>query len=216
MPGATTAKLVDPVWLMRSKAMMMPHTVPNRPTNGAMLAVVARNDTRRSSLLISTTDARIRARSTAVRLFSVGRPAGGRGLGPLLASGAAWRSCAVNSAYPDWKRPTSGLSLSERHTACTSENLLLRRKTSRNCAVCLLAARYVHSLYRMMPHEMIDSSSSSTRTPWEIGLDSRTRRTMLVLDVVEPSDAAPPCACMSKAISGLPSVRKTGLRETAV
>src|SRR6185295_193012 len=101
MPGATTARLVDPVWLMRSKAMMMPHTVPNRPTNGAMLAVVARNDTRRSSLLISTTDARIRARSTAVRLFRVGRPAGGRGLGPLLASGAAWRSWAVSSAYPD-------------------------------------------------------------------------------------------------------------------
>jgi hypothetical protein len=49
-----------------------------------------------------------------------------------------------------------------------------------------------------------------------MGLDSRTSRTIEVLDVAEPSDTAPPCACMSKAISGLPSVRKTGLRETAV
>src|SRR6266508_3944840 len=68
----------------------------------------------------------------------------------------------------------------------------------------------------MMPHEMIDSSRSMRRTPWEIGFDSRTSRTIDVLDATEPSGAAPPCACMSKAITGLPSVRKTGLRGTAV
>ena len=33
---------------------MMPHTVPNSPMNGVMLAVVARNGTRSSSLLSST------------------------------------------------------------------------------------------------------------------------------------------------------------------
>ena len=42
------------------------------------------------------------------------------------------RSCEFSSVYPDWKMPTSGLSDSVRHTACTSENLLLLRNTSRN------------------------------------------------------------------------------------
>src|SRR5947208_15859296 len=68
----------------------------------------------------------------------------------------------------------------------------------------------------MMPQEMIDSSRSRRRTAWEIGFDSLTSRTIEVLDVAEPSDTAPLCACTSKATSGLPSVRKTALRETAV
>ena len=46
------------------KAIMMPHTVPNSPMNGVMLAVVARNGTRFSSLFTSTVDARSSARST--------------------------------------------------------------------------------------------------------------------------------------------------------
>src|SRR4029077_9202821 len=42
MPGATTARLV--VWdsEMPMNAFMMPHTVPNRPTNGAVAPMVAR------------------------------------------------------------------------------------------------------------------------------------------------------------------------------
>ena len=36
-------RLVEPVWPMLWNAIMMPHTVPNSPMNGAMLAVVARN-----------------------------------------------------------------------------------------------------------------------------------------------------------------------------
>src|SRR5437867_6475379 len=68
----------------------------------------------------------------------------------------------------------------------------------------------------MMPHEMIDSSRSMRRTPWEIGFDSRTSRTIDVLEATEPSGAAPPCACISKAITELPSVHKRALRETAV
>ena len=34
MPGATTASEAEPVFPMPSKAVMMPHTVPNRPING--------------------------------------------------------------------------------------------------------------------------------------------------------------------------------------
>ena len=59
---------------------MIPQTVPNSPMNGVMLAVVARNGTRFSSLFTSTTDARISARSTAVRLLRVGRAAAAGGL----------------------------------------------------------------------------------------------------------------------------------------
>ena len=41
MPGATTARLV--VWAseMPMKAFMMPHTVPNSPTKGAVAPMVA-------------------------------------------------------------------------------------------------------------------------------------------------------------------------------
>ena len=46
-------------------------------------------------------------------------------------AGEVWRSWALSSAYPAWNRPTRGLAPRERHTAWTSENLLLRRKTSR-------------------------------------------------------------------------------------
>ena len=67
---------------------MMPHTVPNSPMNGAMLAVVARNGMRCSSLLTSTADARISARSTAVRLFKSRTRGGARRIGaPARPSG---------------------------------------------------------------------------------------------------------------------------------
>src|SRR6185436_4786059 len=113
----------DPVCAMPANAIKMPHTVPNNPMNGEMLAVVARNGTQCSSLLTSTADARSSARSTADKLLRVGRPPGDCGLGPFEASAAGCRNWAVNSAYPDWNRPTSGLSTSDRQTACTSENL---------------------------------------------------------------------------------------------
>ena len=71
----TTPRLVEPVCPMLRNAVMIPQTVPNSPMNGATLAVVASSGSRRSSLLTSTTDARISERSTAVRLLRVGRPA---------------------------------------------------------------------------------------------------------------------------------------------
>ena len=43
-PGATTARLAEPVCPMPWKALMMPITVPNRPMNGAALPVVARKE----------------------------------------------------------------------------------------------------------------------------------------------------------------------------
>ena len=49
MPGATTARLAEPVRPISSNAFMIPTTVPNRPMNGAALPVVARNENPRSS-----------------------------------------------------------------------------------------------------------------------------------------------------------------------
>ena len=99
IPGPTRRRLDEPVALMLWNELMIPHTVPNSPMNGVMLAVVARNGTRLSSFVISTVVARSSARSTASRLFSVGRPAAGAGFCGLAA--ARRRSCAFSSAYPD-------------------------------------------------------------------------------------------------------------------
>jgi hypothetical protein len=49
MPGATTARLVFLLLAIDWKLVMMPHTVPNRPTKGAVEPTVARKVSRRSS-----------------------------------------------------------------------------------------------------------------------------------------------------------------------
>ena len=94
MPGATTPRFVEPVWPIPWNAAMIPHTVPNSPMYGVMLAVVARNVTRFSSLLTSTAAARKSARSSACRLRKVGR---GAEVGGLAAPGVC-RSCVFSSA----------------------------------------------------------------------------------------------------------------------
>src|SRR5262245_4900654 len=53
MPGATTARLVFLAAAIEAKLFMMPHTVPNRPTNGADEPTDARNPICRSSCSIS-------------------------------------------------------------------------------------------------------------------------------------------------------------------
>ena len=73
------ARLVEPVAPMPWNAAMMPHTVPNSPMYGVMLAVVARNGMRPSSLFTSTVAARSSARSSAGRLLSVGARGAGAG-----------------------------------------------------------------------------------------------------------------------------------------
>ena len=78
---------------------MMPHTVPNSPMYGVMLAVVARKMSRFSSRETSVPAARSSARSSASRLFSVGRDAAAAGR-PSTGGAAAGAdfSCAVSSA----------------------------------------------------------------------------------------------------------------------
>src|SRR3954469_18711781 len=117
MPGPTVARLVDPDAPILKKASMIPQTVPNNPMKGATLAMVARNVTRFSSLPGSTVDARSSARSTAGRLFKVGRTAGVAGLAGAAGAVPVTRNCALSSAYPAWKTPTSGLEGRDGHTA---------------------------------------------------------------------------------------------------
>src|SRR5688572_8762790 len=85
IPGPTVARLVDPVAPILSNVIMIPHTVPNRPMNGAALAIVASIVTRFSSLATSDAEARSSARSTAGRLLRIGRDAGAPGLGAAAA-----------------------------------------------------------------------------------------------------------------------------------
>ncbi len=53
MPGATTARLVFFAAAIDWKLSIMPQTVPNRPTKGAVAPTVARNGIKRSTRSIS-------------------------------------------------------------------------------------------------------------------------------------------------------------------
>src|SRR5262249_21675422 len=64
MPGATAWMLDDVVAESPMKAVMIPQTVPKSPMNGAVLAVVARNVSPRSSRVTSCVRARCMARCT--------------------------------------------------------------------------------------------------------------------------------------------------------
>ena len=90
----TTARSVEPCGPMFMKAVMIPHTVPNSPMKGVMLAVVARNVTRFSNLFTSMDEARSSARSTAVILLRLDAAQGFRD----WPGAVACRSWAVSSA----------------------------------------------------------------------------------------------------------------------
>ena len=80
----TTARSVEPCAPMFMNAVMIPHTVPNNPMKGVMLAVVARNVTRFSSLFTSIDEARSKRavdRGEALKSRTRGR---GAGTGRLL------------------------------------------------------------------------------------------------------------------------------------
>ena len=62
--GATTDRLVFFCTAMAWKACMMPHTVPNRPTKGEAVAMIARLPRPSSALALSREITLSRARST--------------------------------------------------------------------------------------------------------------------------------------------------------
>ena len=133
MPGPTVLRLDEPVAPICRNELMIPHTVPNSPMNGRDARGRREKRHRLSSFVISTVVARSSARSTASRLFRVGRPAAGDGFcGVGLRRPAAARS-APRSRTGTARR--AGCPRASGQTACTSENLLLFRNTSRNVAV---------------------------------------------------------------------------------
>ena len=67
IPGATTARLVVCALEMPMKAFMMPHTVPNRPTNGAVEPIVASTPVPRE--IFRLTPSSIRSSWSAIRSF---------------------------------------------------------------------------------------------------------------------------------------------------
>ena len=67
MPGATTLRLVLRLTAMAEKLRMMPQTVPNSPTNGAVEPTEARNTIHRSSRSISRVTVTVMARSMRSR-----------------------------------------------------------------------------------------------------------------------------------------------------
>src|ERR1700681_1286671 len=69
-PAATTAGVELPLRAMSSKARMMPSTVPNRPTNGAMTAMVPMTPRLRSSELRFSIRAMESASVMSARFFS--------------------------------------------------------------------------------------------------------------------------------------------------
>jgi len=159
--------------------------------NGVMLAVVARNGIRRSNLLTSMDEARSSERSRESKLLRVGRSGGPFGWsGPFKVSG--FRSCAFSSTYPDWKTPVSGLCTSDAQTDCTSENLLLFRKTSRKVVVCESALRNCQILKRMTAQETIEKTARIRSTIFAGADDRKISPTILPKP---PSGASPLCTC---------------------
>ena len=62
IPGATTARLAEPLSPIPRKEFMIPQTVPNKPIKGVVLPVVARKGTIRVMRVVSALMARRRAR----------------------------------------------------------------------------------------------------------------------------------------------------------
>ena len=86
MPGATTARLVVCAFEMPMKLFMMPQTVPNRPTKGAVAPIVASTPMPRP--MRRPADASTRSSSHEMRSFK----ASWSGCGEICTSWIAVRS----------------------------------------------------------------------------------------------------------------------------
>src|SRR5688572_19719561 len=90
--------------------------------------------------------------------------------------------------------PTSGDAGSEGQTACTSENLALLRKTSRNVALWRAMDLNAHAFCSTIAHDHTDNNTRMSRTPLLTGpvlLISSTRS-------LPAKGTAPSCACSAR------------------
>src|SRR5687767_1258370 len=90
--------------------------------------------------------------------------------------------------------PTRGLPSSDLHTDWTSENLLLRRKTSRNVAVCCSMRRKAMALETTTAHDITEKMSRMAKTIW-LASDASLTRSMTLIAF---SGTAPPGACSAR------------------
>src|SRR4030095_13475774 len=97
------------VTLSPRKAFIIPQTVPNKPTNGAELAVVARKEQLFSSLVVSTLVARCIARETLST-----PPSSVVKLSPGDDDSFFERETLTSSSYPERNTWPTGLAVSSR------------------------------------------------------------------------------------------------------
>jgi len=146
IPGATTARLVVCCLEMPMKLFMMPHTVPNRPTKGAIAPVVANTPVPR--VMRRPAAASRRSSREAMRSLT---PAG-LARSPDISSSRIAASAAVSR----WRHPLKrrAASASERH--CAKASTCLRK--------ALLVATSSKPLARAAVHVATEASASRTIT----------------------------------------------------
>src|SRR3954468_5703946 len=139
IPGATARSVAAPAVPNPWKASIMPHTVPNNPTNGATFAIVASHCSRRSNRVCSSEPAICIARCTEVVFLIpvVGLP-----------------PCRRYSSYPPSKIDTSGLGRNCSETAATSCRRTAFLNARKKRPLCTRARLYELHLDRITAHEI--------------------------------------------------------------
>ncbi len=129
MPGATTARLVFLLAAMAAKECMMPHTVPNRPTKGAVAPTEARKTIQRSIRSISRPTVTVMARSTRSRTpprtMSAPATREERRHSPIAAPNTAAMGCT--GLAPSWSYNSSRLPPDQNRSSNASACRLARR-----------------------------------------------------------------------------------------
>src|SRR5580704_10550121 len=138
---------------------MMPITVPKRPMNGAMAAMVASHVMRLSIAVRASLEAVCAARSSAMGLRGRPRP-------------AVWR---WYSSWISLKTETSGLGLNWSATDASSLSRVDLRKARMKRWLCIVALRKLDHFESMMVHEkmlamsrMISTANATGPLLWTI------------------------------------------------
>src|SRR5688572_5841247 len=121
MPGATTARLVVCEREMPMKEFMMPHTVPNRPTNGAVAPMVASTPVPFSMLRPAADSSR--SRREATRSFKPSRSST-ESAESLRSASAAATSALAGASSSEAAPSTASRTARWRRNAAASSRLL--------------------------------------------------------------------------------------------
>src|SRR6202521_4560459 len=159
MPGATTARFVVCFKEMPMKLFMMPHTVPNSPTNGAVAPIVASGPVPRT--MARPTAASIRSRREATRSFTPSLSAVSADIRSSVTAArtnsvtrARWRSCWLASASEAAFATTAPAARSRRLAMKSSSPFAkaMVQVTSEANANPIITALTIRSALRNIPH----------------------------------------------------------------